>query len=122
MPDYNPDKERHHNHKFIVQQAWPSIVGDEVKTSKGTLRPNDQGRMVVKDETLAREIQQQYPRELTVTRTTADHPSDRGHKFLFGGWPEMPWKRKRQHREAEAQEGQEAQDESPAEATEITEE
>ena len=113
MPDYNPDKERHHKHKFVVQQAFPDIVGDSVMTSKGELKPNSQGRMTVKDESLAREIQQQYPREMTVTRMNFDDPADRGHRFHFGGWPEMPWKRK--HREPEAQEEQMLQPEAAAE-------
>ena len=118
MPDFNPDKERHRKHKFIVQKAWTDGskpndgLSEGIATDRGILKPDKQGRMIVKDEKLAREIQQENPRELVVTRMTSDDPADRGHKYFFTV-PEMPWRR--QHREAEAQEGQKAQDESPAE-------
>jgi hypothetical protein len=92
MPDFNPDKERHNKHKFVVQQAWPDVVGGDVATTRGNLRPDKQGRMVVKDESLAREIQQEHPRDLTVTRMTSNDPADVGHRYLFGQMPEMPWK------------------------------
>lgn len=117
MPDFNPDKERHHKHKFIVQRAfenWRGRLDGGVATSKGVLKPDAQGRMVVRDASLAREIQQENPHELVVTRMQTDHPSDRGHRYVFTV-PEMPWKR--QHREAEAQESQKAQAEKPAEDT-----
>lgn len=118
MPDYNPDKERHHKHKFIVQKAWPDAsrpndgITDSIATSKGMLKPNHEGRMIIKDEALAREIQRENPRDLVVTRMRADDPADQGHNYFFTV-PEMPWKR--QNREAEAQESQEAQAETPAE-------
>lgn len=119
MPDYNPDKERHVDHKFIVQKAWPDGnhegdgLRDGISTSRGVLKPDSKGRMVVKDEALAREIQKEYPGDLAVTRVRAPDPADSGHRYHFGQWPEMPWKR--QHRDTEAQEEQELQDESPGE-------
>lgn len=117
MPDFNPDREGHHKHKFIVQKALPNDLEAPVKTSKGDLKPNDQGRMIIQDEALAREVQQHNPRELVVSRMNSDHPSDRGHNYFFTV-PELPWK-KRQPRDTEAQEGGEtAQDEEPAEAIE----
>lgn len=112
-PDFNPDREGHHKHKFIVQKAFTHDIEGAVQTSKGALKPNDQGRMTINDEGLAREIQQSNPRELVVSRMNADSPADRGHRYHFGGWPEMPWKRK--HQEGDTLESQKAQDESPAE-------
>lgn len=95
MPDYNPDKERHRAHKFIVQKAWPGKgkldPGDAIQTSAGALKFNHEDRMAVKDEALAREIQQQYPQELAVTRVNANSPADRGHRYHFGQMPAMPW-------------------------------
>jgi hypothetical protein len=118
MPDYNPDREGHHKHKFIVQKAFPSDdLTTGVETSKGVLKSNKQGRMVIAEESLAREIQQDNPRELVVTRMNEDDPADRGHNYFFS-MPEMPWKR--QHREAEAQEvGNAEPDEQPAEEQEV---
>jgi len=92
MPDYNPDKERHVDHTFVVQKAWPNSP-DSVMTSKGELKGNHQGRFTVKDETLAREIQKSYPRDFAVTRMRTPKPADAGHRYHFGGWPEMPWKK-----------------------------
>lgn len=118
MPDFNPDREGHHKHKFLVQKAWPDHdqegdgLGASIETSKGKLKPTKKGRMLINDEKFAREIQADHPRDLVVTRMNADDPADKGHNYFFTV-PEMPWKR--QHRDTEAQEGDEPQDESPAE-------
>jgi len=97
MPDYNPDREGHTGHRFIVQKAWPGKgsldPGEAAQTSKGALKFDREDRFAVKDEALAREIQQQYPRELAVTRVRTNHPADRGHRYHFGQTPAMPWHR-----------------------------
>jgi hypothetical protein len=119
MPDYNPDREGHVQHKFIVQKAWPSGdyagdgLADGIQTSKGVLKPDSKGRMVVRDAALAREIQSAYPADLAVTRMRAVGPADKGHRYHFGGWPEMPWKRQR---EQPPEEAKSLQDEAPEEA------
>lgn len=95
MPDFNPDKERHTGHKFIVLDATRNHM-DGLQTAKGYLK-FQQGRMSVKDEGLAREIQKMYPRDVTVTRVRRPHKADRGHKYFFGQMPEMPWKRKEEN-------------------------
>lgn len=89
-PDYNSDRERHVDHKFIVQTAWPGVA-NKVKTSKGELEMNDKGRMIIKDEVLAREIQRENPRDLAVTRMRTPKPADQGHRYHFGQMPPMPW-------------------------------
>lgn len=92
MPDFNPDKERHTKHKFIVQKAWPKYdTSAGVETSKGTLKFGYEDSLVVKDEALAREIQQAHPRDLAVTRVRYPDHADRGHKYHFGQMPAMPW-------------------------------
>jgi len=90
MPDYNPDRESHVDHKFVVQTAWPNTP-KTVKTSKGELQMNGQGRMVIRDEALAREIQKEHPRDLAVTRMRTPKPADQGHKYHFGQTLAMPW-------------------------------
>lgn len=95
MPDFNSDKERHVDHKFVVQSAWPSSP-KEIMTSKGLLKANEQGRMMIKDEALAREIQKEHPTDLAVTRMRVPKPSDAGHRYHFGQLPEMPWKKKKE--------------------------
>ena len=95
MPDYNSDRERHVDHKFVVQSAWPNSP-KEIMTSKGLLKANEQGRMMIKDESLAREIQREHPTDLAVTRMRMPKPADRGHRYFFGALPEMPWKKNKQ--------------------------
>ena len=95
MPDFNSDKERHVDHKFVVQSAWPNSP-KEIMTSKGLLKANEQGRMMIKDEALAREIQREHPTDLAVTRMRVPKPSDAGHRYHFGQLPEMPWKRNKE--------------------------
>ena len=90
MPDFNPDKERHVDHSFIVLDAEQSH-NPGVMTSRGYLRFNDQGRMRVRDAGLAREIQSQYPAEVSVTRIRNPHPSDRGHIYFFAIHKALPW-------------------------------
>ena len=90
MPDFNPDKERHVDHKFVVQTAWPGVA-NKVKTSKGELEMNDKGRMIIKDEVLAREIQKEHPHDLAVTRMRMPKPADQGHRYFFGQTKPLPW-------------------------------
>lgn len=96
-PDYDPSRDGHVAHKFFVQKAWPGKgdldPGDSVKTSKGDLKFNQDGRLVINDQALAREVQQQYPRELAVTRMRYPDQADRGHRYFFGRNPGMPWAR-----------------------------
>jgi hypothetical protein len=92
MPDFNPDREGHVKHKFIVQNG-DIVARDGVQTSKGFLEFNKQERCIINDEALAREVQQQYP-TVAVSRVRYPGAADKGHRYFFGSWPEMPWKRK----------------------------
>lgn len=92
MPDYNPDRESHVKHKYIVQKAMPEAnLGAGVLTSKGVLKPDDKGRMLVNDPALANEIRTQYPHELVVTRARMPGAADTGHNYFFGSMPALPW-------------------------------
>ena len=90
MPDFNPDKERHVDHKFVVQTAWPGVE-KKIKTSKGELDMSAKGRMIIKDEVLAREIQKEHPHDLAVTRMRMPKPADQGHRYFFGQTKPLPW-------------------------------
>lgn len=92
MPDFNPDKEGHVGHKYIVQDATREKL-ESVPTSKGDLKFNNEGRLVVNDPTLASEIRTSTMgrRDVTVTRVRANHPSDQGHRYHFGQFPGLPW-------------------------------
>ena len=101
MPDYNPDKEGHVAHRYVVQDATRDHA-DGVQTSKGRLDFDKNGRLLVKDPGLANEIRtsEAGKRDVTVTRVRWQDSHERGHRYHFGQMPEMPWKRK----EREAQE------------------
>lgn len=94
MPDYNPDREGHVQHRFIVQPNSKFPNQDSVKLDNGReLKFNEEKRFVTKNEVLARELQKEYRKDLVVTRVRHPDVADRGHKYHFGQWPEMPWKK-----------------------------
>ena len=91
MTDYNPDREGHRQHKFYVRNATKRKF-DKLTVEGKDMKFNHEGRMMIKDETMAREIQAEYPDELAVTRISQD---EEGHKTFFS-MPEMPWKREKE--------------------------
>ena len=93
MPDFNSSKELGQGKKKWVVQSATKRIADSVKTGKGDLKLDDFGRCLIKDEGLAREIQKDHRRDMTVSRIFMDDPADRGHHYFWGSWPEMPWKR-----------------------------
>ena len=90
MPDWNPDKEAHRGHKWIVNKAFNKDGFNGVNVGAKDLSFNKEGRFTVKDEAMASAIRKKYPRTVTVSRVTDNHPSDRGHKYFFS-CPAMPW-------------------------------
>ena len=88
MPDWNPDKEAHRDHKWIVHNATRNDL--TVEAANQAMPFNKEGRFSVNDESVAAEIRKEYPTEVTVSRVTASHPSDRGHTYHFV-CPAMPW-------------------------------
>lgn len=95
MPDWNPDKESHRKHKWIVHNATRNHNFKNVVAADKVMPFNHEGRFFVKDEAVANEIRKKYPREVTVSRVTASDPTDRDHKSFFS-CPAMPW-----HKESE---------------------
>ena len=101
MPDYNPDREGHRDHKWIVHKAIRGNAQFNKIHAAGKDMPfNREGRFMVSDEKVASEIRQKYPRAATVTRVNTPHSADRGHKYFFR-CPEMPWKVKDAEKEEE---------------------
>jgi cell shape-determining protein MreC len=95
MPDFNPDKESHRDHEWIVHKAVRDNSFNAVKAAGKEMKFNREQRFKVGDEKVAAEIRREYPRDVTVTRVNKYHPADRGHKYFFQV-PEMPWKKERQ--------------------------
>lgn len=91
MTDYNPDREGHVKHKFYVRNATRRKF-DKLTVEGREMKFNHEGRMMIKDERLAREIQAEYPDELAVTRVRQPEP---GHKSFFS-MPVMPWKKEKE--------------------------
>jgi hypothetical protein len=92
MPDYNPDKERHRDHKWIVHNRKREREPEPIAAADKVMAFNDEGRFSVNDEKVAAEIRDEYSKDVTVTRVSAHHPADRGHTYFFTV-PELPWKK-----------------------------
>jgi hypothetical protein len=90
VPDFNPDKEAHRDHSWVVHKSHLGKHMQGVSAAERKMSFNKDGRFMVKDEKVAAEIREKYPREVTVSRVTSSHPSDRGHKYFFNV-PAMPW-------------------------------
>ena len=93
MPDYNPDREGHRKHKWIVHKAINNSGFKNVVAADKVMPFNHEGRFFVKDASVAAEIRQKYPRSVTVSRVTASDATDRDHKNFFS-CPAMPWHNK----------------------------
>jgi hypothetical protein len=90
MPDFNPDKERHRDHKWIVHNATRDKDFTQVVAADRVMPFNHEGRFSITDGGVANEIRQEYGKSVTVTRVHNIKPSDRGHKYFFTV-PAMPW-------------------------------
>jgi len=92
VPDFNPDREGHVQHRFIVQPNSKFPFQKSVKLEDGReLKFNSEKRFTTSDEKLARELQQEYRKDLVVTRVRHPDVADRGHKYFFGQQPGLPW-------------------------------
>lgn len=90
--DYNSDKERGQGGiVYAVRNTQKGMPVKSIQTGRGELKLDKLGRCIVKDEKLAREIQQEHRHDLTVSRMFTNHPSDRGHTYFFGSIPALPW-------------------------------
>lgn len=99
MPDFNSDRELGQGKiKYVVQNAHKPVV-KSIMTGKGELKLDDKGRCLISDPALAAEIRKDHPKDLAVSRIFTSHPADRGHKYIFGQMPEMPWKKKAREEE-----------------------
>ncbi len=93
VQDYNPDKEKHIDHSWIVQPA--TRKPDKGIEIDGKFLPfGREGTLRLKDGAVADAVRQKYDRQMVVTRTRRPDAHDRGHNYFFGSWPEMPWKRR----------------------------
>ncbi len=90
MPDFNPDREGHVKHKWIVHNATQNRNFKGVKAGGKDMLFNKEGRFLINDEVVANEIRNEHPRDVTVTRMRYPDVADRGHKYFFS-CPKMPW-------------------------------
>lgn len=87
--DYNPDREGHAAHKFIVTPALKGMK--DVSLGDETYKFGKSGAFLIKDEKRARELQNENHGRIAVTRVRRPGPADKGHKYFFGQMPAMPW-------------------------------
>ena len=90
MPDFNPDREGHVKHKWIVHNATQNRNFKGVKAGGKDMLFNREGRFLIDDPVVANEIRNEHPRDVTVTRMRYPDVSDRGHKY-FHTVPALPW-------------------------------
>ena len=88
--DYNPDRERHRDHKWIIHKANTQPDFNGVYAGDKNMPFNHEGRFSIKDEGVAQEIRQEYGRAVTVTRVNNTSAADRGHRYFFST-PALPW-------------------------------
>jgi hypothetical protein len=89
--DYNPDKERQVDHKWIVVNNAPK-ERDAVVLDNKVMKFNKDGAFYMRDGVQAHTLEDVYGTDVVVTRVRASKHADRGHRFFFGQMPEMPWK------------------------------
>ena len=89
-PDWNPDREGHVQHKWIVHNATQNRDFKGVKAGGKDMLFNHEGRFLISDEVVANEIRKEHPRDVTVTRMRYPDVADRGHTYFFS-CPKMPW-------------------------------
>lgn len=92
--DFNPDKENHVDHKWVIMPGTKKPV-ESVEVGGNAYKFGRDGWLRVSDEGVANAIRQKYGPEMTVTRMRHPSPADRGHRYHFGQMPEMPWKRQK---------------------------
>ena len=87
--DFNPDREGHVKHKFEVIDATRRRLEHIPKYPQ--YKFGDKGALRLNDEKLAREIQKECGRDVTVTRIRYPDEADRGHTYFFGRFQGLPW-------------------------------
>ena len=92
MPDFNPDREGHTAHKYMVVKANndPEFKGVNLDGKEYKFGKEDWFR-VPGDPGLANALRQKLGRKATVSRVRAPKAADRGHRFFFGQMPALPW-------------------------------
>lgn len=115
--DYNSDREGHVKHEYIVINAEQKPT-EGIAIEGQNFKFNKEGYFKIKgDPALAQDIRQAAGKSATVTRVRVPDAADSGHKYLFGSWPEMPWKRKKQdEKEIETQQTTEENHEEEGQA------
>lgn len=95
--DYNPDREGFVDHKWEVIKSTTRPL-DSLDVDGQQMSFGRDNAFRVSDPGVADAIRQTYAKRGDVTVTRIRYPSvhDRGHRYHFGSWPEMPWKRKEQ--------------------------
>ena len=55
----------------------------------------------IKDPAIARELEKKYEGRVIMSPIQSPDVHDRGHRYFFGGWPEMPWKKNKENDNAD---------------------
>ena len=89
--DYNPDREGHAEHKYIVINATTQ-PRKYIEAGGRKLRLSKEGWCKVKDPAIANEIRQKYGGDVTVSRVRSPGVHERGiHNYFFAMPKGLPW-------------------------------
>ncbi|MFA5379893.1 MAG: hypothetical protein WC455_29305 [Dehalococcoidia bacterium] len=91
--DYNPDREGHVPHKYVVVNATKTPK-KFIEAGGKKLSFNREGFMRVSDPGVANEIRQKYGGDVTVSRVRNQGTHERGiHNYFFAMPRGLPWKK-----------------------------
>lgn len=91
--DYNPDREGHAEHKYIVINATKQ-PRKFIEAGGKKIRLSKEGFTSLKDPAIANEIRQKYGTDVTVSRVRSPGQHERGiHNYFFAMPNGLPWKK-----------------------------
>ena len=91
--DYNPDREGHVPHKYIVINATKQPK-KFIEAGGRRMNFSKEGFLSIKDPAVANDVRQKYGGEVTVSRVRSQPLSERGvHNYFFAMTKPMPWHR-----------------------------
>ncbi len=97
-------KERSASDRYEILPYTQGMATETLELGEKKYPWGAQGAIHVKDGGEAQALQEKYDGRVITMKVQSPDIHDRGHRYFFGGWPEMPWKRKVKDGETESEE------------------
>ncbi len=97
-------KERSASDRYEILPYTQGMATETLELGEKKYPWGAQGAIHVKDGGEAQALQEKYDGRVITMKVQSPDIHDRGHRYFFGGWPEMPWKRKVKDGETETEE------------------